>query len=88
MLTAKLAIPDIAGKAILSTGASTGIGAALARAFADQGASIEVRWYQGRANRLRLSHGQGPDGDPFVSQKGSHRFKLRGAQDHDDTNRS
>jgi 3-oxoacyl-[acyl-carrier protein] reductase len=42
MSTAKLAIPDIAAKAILITGASTGIGAALARAFADQGASVEV----------------------------------------------
>lgn len=33
-----LKIPDLAGKAVLITGASTGIGAALARAFAAQGA--------------------------------------------------
>ena len=31
-------IPDLAGKAVLITGASTGIGAALARGFAAQGA--------------------------------------------------
>ena len=31
---AALNIPDLAGKAVLITGASTGIGAALARAFA------------------------------------------------------
>ena len=34
---ARLAIPDLAGKAVLITGASTGIGAALARGFAGSG---------------------------------------------------
>jgi 3-oxoacyl-[acyl-carrier protein] reductase len=42
--TAQLLIPDIAGKAILITGASTGIGAALARAFAAQGAKVGLHY--------------------------------------------
>lgn len=39
-----LTIPDLAGKAILITGASTGIGAALASAFAAQGASVGLHY--------------------------------------------
>ena len=38
-------IPDLAGKAILITGASTGIGAALAQAFAAQGARVAVHYH-------------------------------------------
>jgi NAD(P)-dependent dehydrogenase (short-subunit alcohol dehydrogenase family) len=33
-------LPELKGKAVLITGASTGIGAALARAFAAQGARV------------------------------------------------
>ena len=40
----RLTIPDLAGKAILITGASTGIGAALARAFGAQGAKVAVHY--------------------------------------------
>ena len=40
----KLSIPDLAGKAILVTGASTGIGAALAKAFGAQGAMVGVHY--------------------------------------------
>ena len=46
---AHLTIPDLAGKAVLITGASTGIGAALARAFAAQGARVAVH-YNASAN--------------------------------------
>jgi 3-oxoacyl-[acyl-carrier protein] reductase len=39
-----LTIPDLAGKAVLITGASTGIGAALAIAFGAQGAKVGVHY--------------------------------------------
>lgn len=41
-------IPDLAGKAVLITGASTGIGAALARAFAAQGALVGLHYNASR----------------------------------------
>jgi 3-oxoacyl-[acyl-carrier protein] reductase len=41
---ARLIVPDLAGKAVLITGASTGIGAALAAAFAAQGAKVAVHY--------------------------------------------
>jgi 3-oxoacyl-[acyl-carrier protein] reductase len=44
MATAALAIPDLSGKAVLITGASTGIGAALATAFAAQGALVGLHY--------------------------------------------
>jgi len=39
-----LTIPDLAGKAVLITGASSGIGEALARAFAAQGALVGLHY--------------------------------------------
>jgi 3-oxoacyl-[acyl-carrier protein] reductase len=47
--TARLTIPDLAGKAILITGASTGIGAALARAFGAQGSKVIVHYNSSKA---------------------------------------
>lgn len=44
MTTVPLLIPDLAGKSVLITGASTGIGAALARAFAAQGATVGLHF--------------------------------------------
>jgi 3-oxoacyl-[acyl-carrier protein] reductase len=42
-------IDDLRDKAVLITGASTGIGAALSRAFAGQGAHVAVHWHSNRA---------------------------------------
>lgn len=47
MTTMKL--PDLEGKAVLITGASTGIGAALAKAFAGQGAMVGVHYNSSEA---------------------------------------
>ncbi len=43
-MSAQLTVPDLSGKSVLITGASTGIGAALARAFAAQGASVGLHY--------------------------------------------
>ena len=43
-MTPQLTIPDLAGKAVLITGASTGIWAELARAFAAQGALVGLHY--------------------------------------------
>ncbi|MGO4439452.1 SDR family NAD(P)-dependent oxidoreductase [Rhizobium sp. RAF56] len=48
-------IPDLAGKAVLITGASTGIGAALARAFAAQGAKVAVHFNASRDPAEKLA---------------------------------
>jgi 3-oxoacyl-[acyl-carrier protein] reductase len=42
-------IEDLKGKAVLVTGASTGIGAAVARAFGDHGARVAVHYRRSRA---------------------------------------
>jgi 3-oxoacyl-[acyl-carrier protein] reductase len=43
-----ISLPDLAGKAVLITGASTGIGASLAKAFAAQGACVGVHYNSSR----------------------------------------
>jgi 3-oxoacyl-[acyl-carrier protein] reductase len=45
MTDSRLAIPDLAGKNVLITGGSTGIGAAVAKAFAEQGARIAIGYH-------------------------------------------
>ena len=47
-LLASVRVPDLAGKAVLITGASTGIGAALARAFAQQGVKVGLHYNASR----------------------------------------
>ncbi|MEJ0011582.1 MAG: SDR family oxidoreductase [Bauldia sp.] len=45
---AALVIPDLAGKRVLITGASTGIGAVVAKAFAAQGAKVALHYNASR----------------------------------------
>ena len=45
MTDSRLVIPDLSGKAVLITGGSTGIGAAVARAFAAQGSRVAIGYH-------------------------------------------
>jgi len=47
-------ITDLAGKAVLITGASTGIGAAVAKGFATQGARVAVHYNSSEAHALQV----------------------------------
>jgi 3-oxoacyl-[acyl-carrier protein] reductase len=62
-------ISDIAGKAVLITGASTGIGAALARAFAAQGAWVGLHYNaSGDAARALAAEIEGAGGKVTLIQ--------------------
>jgi 3-oxoacyl-[acyl-carrier protein] reductase len=52
---AKLSIPDLKGKAVLITGASTGIGAELVRGFAAQGSRVGLHYNSSEAAARSLS---------------------------------
>ena len=45
MTASRLVIPDLAGKTVLITGGSTGIGAAVARGFAEQGSRVAIGYH-------------------------------------------
>jgi 3-oxoacyl-[acyl-carrier protein] reductase len=51
----QLRIPDLAGKAVLVTGASTGIGAALAKALGRQGARVAVHYHRSEAEAREVA---------------------------------
>ena len=51
----QLRIPDLAGKAVLVTGASTGIGAALAKALGRQGARVAVHYNRSEAEAREVA---------------------------------
>jgi 3-oxoacyl-[acyl-carrier protein] reductase len=50
----RLVIPDLAGKAVLVTGASTGIGAAIARGFGAQRAKVAVHYNSSRGEAEKV----------------------------------
>jgi 3-oxoacyl-[acyl-carrier protein] reductase len=54
MPPSRLVIPDLAGKAVLVTGGSTGIGAAVARGLAEQGAKVAIGYHASEAPALEL----------------------------------
>jgi 3-oxoacyl-[acyl-carrier protein] reductase len=64
MASTSLIIPDLKGKAVLVTGASTGIGAALAVAYAAQGSKVALHYNSSRvaaeavADRIRQDDGE------------------------------
>jgi 3-oxoacyl-[acyl-carrier protein] reductase len=66
----KLVIPDLAGKAVLITGASTGIGAALARAFAAQGSRVAINYNSSEAAAQALGAGIEAAGGEAMLVKG------------------
>jgi 3-oxoacyl-[acyl-carrier protein] reductase len=62
-----LSIPDLAGKAVLVTGASTGIGAALARAYAGQEAKVGLHFNaSGEAAETLAAEIRGTGGEVFL----------------------
>ena len=55
MTASRLVIPDLAGKAVLITGGSTGIGAAVARGFAEQGAIVAIGYHSSEKQAQTLT---------------------------------
>ncbi|HWT31708.1 MAG TPA: SDR family oxidoreductase [Propylenella sp.] len=66
----RLAIPDLAGKTVLITGGSTGIGAALVRAFAAQGSRVALHYNASVEAAERLAR--------EVTEAGGDVFLVRG----------
>jgi 3-oxoacyl-[acyl-carrier protein] reductase len=62
MSAARLSLPEFKDKSILITGASTGIGAALARAFAAQGAKVGIHYNSSREAAETLAEEIARDG--------------------------
>jgi 3-oxoacyl-[acyl-carrier protein] reductase len=64
-----LRIPDLAGKRILITGASTGIGAELAEAFSEQGARVAIHYAHSEDAAYEVAGAIGrKGGEPHVVQ--------------------
>jgi 3-oxoacyl-[acyl-carrier protein] reductase len=63
----KLTIPDLAGKVALITGASTGIGGALARGFNAQGSRVAINYHSSEAAAKALAEElRGAGGKPLL----------------------
>jgi len=70
MPTPRLVIPDLAGKAVLITGGSTGIGAAVARGFAGQGAKVAIGYHASEGLALALAKELKAEGGEALAVKG------------------
>jgi 3-oxoacyl-[acyl-carrier protein] reductase len=68
--TSRLVIPDLADKVVLVTGASTGIGAAVARGFARQGARVAVHYHSSEAEAQAVLDDLGGHGSKGLLVKG------------------
>ena len=78
----QLVIPDLAGKRVLITGASTGIGAELAEAFAEQGARVAIHYAHSEDAAWEVAGAIGRiGGEPHVVQgdltKGQYQAAIR-----------
>lgn len=69
---APLVIPDLAGKSVLITGASGGIGAAIARGFAAQSARVAIHYNTGREAAETLAQKVAGQGGQAVLVQGGH----------------
>ncbi|GAC1043357.1 SDR family NAD(P)-dependent oxidoreductase [Rhizobium sp. No.120] len=84
---ASIRIPDLAGKRVLITGASTGIGAAVARAFAAQGVKVGLHFNASRepaeklADEIKAGGGTVHLVQGDVSQDGETERVVKGAVD-------
>ena len=65
-----LVIPDLAGKVFLITGASTGIGAAVALALGQQGAAVAVHYHASAEAAERVAEG--------ITKAGAKAFLIKG----------
>jgi 3-oxoacyl-[acyl-carrier protein] reductase len=66
----RLTIPDLLGKVVLITGASTGIGAALARAFGAQGSRVAINYHSSEAAAKTLARELGSAGAEALLVRG------------------
>ena len=65
-----LRIPDLADKVVLVTGASTGIGAAVAKALAEQGARVAVHYHSSEAEAKAVAEA--------IAKAGGTAFLVKG----------
>src|ERR1700704_4714643 len=49
-------IDELRGKSVPVTGASSGIGAAVSRAFGEQGAQVAIHWHSNETAALSVAH--------------------------------
>ena len=70
MPASRLVIPDLADTVVLITGGSTGIGAALARGFAAQGAKVAIGYHASEGSAFALVREIETVGGEAVAVKG------------------